>query len=352
MKYRSAGNSNFTLSEIGLGCWAFGGGDDDYWGAREQKDTDAIVHRAVDLGLTYFDTAEVYNDGRSERSLGIAIQGIPRDRIIIGSKVSPDSAYADKIVAHCEASLKRLNTDYLDLYMIHWALHSEAIKFFTKDQTVIDNPPTVPEAFAALEKLKQQGKIRNIGVSNFGVARTTEVLDTGVTLAANQLACSLLTRAVEFEIAPFCQQQNIAIIGYSTLMQGILADAFQTLEDIPLLRKRTRHFDSRTNELSRHGETGAEPEMKRTLTDIRQIVQDSGIPMSDLAIKWAVANPHITCALVGASSLKQLEKNVQAVERDVSPEIIDKLTDISDDLKTKLGPSLDIYQGVAEDRTK
>jgi aryl-alcohol dehydrogenase-like predicted oxidoreductase len=109
MQYRTIKNTELNLSVIGTGCWAFGGGD--YWGAQDQSDATAVVHASVAHGINYFDTAEVYNDGRSESSLGEAIKGIQRDKLIIGSKVSPSNAYAETLVKHCEDSLKRLQTD-------------------------------------------------------------------------------------------------------------------------------------------------------------------------------------------------------------------------------------------------
>ena len=109
MEIRNCGNSGLQLSALGLGCWSFGGGE--YWGEQAQKDADEVVRRAFDLGITYFDTAEVYNEGRSESSLGQAIRGIPRDKIVIGTKISPSNTDPVTAPGHCEASLKRLGTD-------------------------------------------------------------------------------------------------------------------------------------------------------------------------------------------------------------------------------------------------
>ena len=121
MQARSCGKSDLVLSVLGLGCWSFGGGA--YWGRCDQADADAVVRRAVELGITYFDVAEAYNNGRSEESLGIALKGVPREKVLIGSKVSPSHCYANTLPAYCDASLRRLGLDYLDLYMIHWPIH-------------------------------------------------------------------------------------------------------------------------------------------------------------------------------------------------------------------------------------
>ena len=118
MEKRICQKTGLELSVLGLGCWAFGGNESDYWGEQSQKEVDHIVGAAIDLGITYFDTAELYNDGRSEESLGKAIKGIDRESIVIGSKILPNHLYPGDVEKHCLASLKRLDTDYLDLYMI------------------------------------------------------------------------------------------------------------------------------------------------------------------------------------------------------------------------------------------
>ena len=133
---------------LGTGCWAFGGGD--YWGTQDQKDVTSVVHASVDLGINYFDTAEAYNEGRSEVSLSNAIIGIARDKLVIGTKVSPSNCYKNSLIEHCESSLNRLRTDYIDLYMIHWPIHPHSIRHFTHDQKVIESPPSIEQAIEAL----------------------------------------------------------------------------------------------------------------------------------------------------------------------------------------------------------
>src|SRR5688572_5203432 len=162
MKKNLCENSGLALSELGTGCWSFGGGH--YWGEQNQKDVNNVVHASVDLGVNYFDTAEAYNEGRSESSLGEAITGISRDKILIGTKVSPSNCYKKTLMAHCIASLKRLRTDYIDLYMVHWPIHPHSIRHFTRDQGIIENPPVINEAIETLKILKRQGKIREFGV--------------------------------------------------------------------------------------------------------------------------------------------------------------------------------------------
>ena len=170
MELRECGRSGLKLPVLGLGCWAFGGGE--YWGQRHvQSDVDAVVRRAFDLGVRYFDTAEVYNDGRSEASLGEALRGLPRDQVLVGTKVSPAHVQPDVLPRRCEASLRRLGTDSIDIYMVHWPITSRSIRHFDARLEVC---PAVDEAFAALLRLQEQGKVRHVGVSNFGRARPEE----------------------------------------------------------------------------------------------------------------------------------------------------------------------------------
>ena len=156
MELRRCGNSDLTLSTLGFGCWSFGGGT--YWGDCNQADADAVVRRAVELGINYFDAAEAYNAGRSEEALGKALRGIPRDKVIVGTKVSPSNCYAETLPQHCEASLRRLGLDYVDLYMIHWPIHPHSIRHFTSDEAVIRNPPTVARGVHRPDRAETAGE--------------------------------------------------------------------------------------------------------------------------------------------------------------------------------------------------
>lgn len=208
METRSCGNSDLKLSVLGTGCWAFGGGE--YWGDQNQRDVEEIVHRAVELGINYFDIAEAYNDGRSEKSLGQAVKELARDKIIIGSKVSPSNCYRETLIKHCEASLGRLGTGYIDLYMIHWPVHPHSIRHFTKDESIINNPPELSEVVGALVQLQSQGKIRYAGVSNFAKERLGEIMGAGLDVVVNELPYSLLSRAVELRC---CLVANKKVLG-------------------------------------------------------------------------------------------------------------------------------------------
>ena len=347
METRICKNSGLELSVLGTGCWAFGGGE--YWGDQNQKDANSVVHASVNMGINYFDTAEVYNEGRSETSLGEAIIGIPRDRLLIGTKVSPSNCYKEILIEHCEASLKRLQTDYIDLYMVHWPLHPHSIRHFTKDIRIIENPPEVSEALEALQVLRQQGKIRNFGVSNFGRNRLKDLpLEE---IAVNELPYNLLCRAVEYDALPLCEEKGIGVIGYMALLQGILADIYPSLDDIPVWQRRTRHFNSKRTKECRHGEEGAEEETNTALQGIRRICKESGFSMAEIAVKWILENPAITCTLVGSRNISELEANAEAVNSPLSKEIRDELDRITLPLMEKLGNHFDYYESAENDRT-
>ena len=332
---------------LGMGCWAYGGGE--YWGAQNQEDVDAVVRYAVDHGCCFFDTAEAYNKGASETSLGLALKGIPRDQVVIGTKVSPSNAAPKKLVEHCDASLRRLRSDYIDLYMVHWPITPNSIKHFTAEPIPT---PSVSAAFDSLGQLHRAGKIRYIGVSNFGVAKLSEALETGAQIVVNELPYSLLTRAIELEILPFCRDHGIGVLGYMSLMQGVLADTYPTLDDVPVWRRRTRHFDSRRTPECRHGLLGAEAETNEALRAIRAIAKSCGLSVPNIALKWAFAGKGITSSLCGSRNVQQLRLNIQAVSKPLAPEIIEQLDLATQPLLEKLGASFDYYENFANDRTK
>jgi aryl-alcohol dehydrogenase-like predicted oxidoreductase len=337
------------LSVLGLGCWQFGGGA--YWGACEQGDTDAVVRRAVDFGITYFDTAEAYNDGRSEAALGKALVGLPRERLVIGSKVSPSNCYAQALAEHCDRSLQRLGLDWIDIYMIHWPIHPHSIAHFSTDPRIVRDPPSIEEAVAALHRLKAEGKVRFIGVSNFGAARLTEAVRLAPDLVVNQLPFSLLMRAAEVEMLSRCRDLGVGVVSYMTLMQGVLSGRYTKLDAVPPYQRRTRHFDARKSALARHGETGAEAETQAALDAIWRIATRAGLTMAELATKWALAKAGISCCLIGARSPERLEQNVRAAATPLSADVVEELNRVTQPVLDKLGPHFDYYESVANDRT-
>lgn len=349
MERRRCGNSGLKLSVLGLGCWALGGGD--YWGAQRPENTRRVVRQAIDLGINFFDTAEVYNEGRSEEALGRALQGVPRDSVVIGSKVAPSHAGPDALEKHCDASLRRLDTDYVDLYMVHWPLNARAVSFFTDDPDIVEHPPRPEEVFRGLERLKKKGKVRHVGVSNFGVRQLSEALDLGTDVAANQLHYNLLSRAIEAEVLPLCRRRGVGVIAYMALLQGVLTEAFDSIDDLPEKRTRTRHFHRARSSESRHGEEGAEEEITTARRTLRRIADEAGRPLAELALAWVLARDGITCSLVGTTDPEHLRANAQAVEQPLSPSVVEKLDEATRPVWDKLGDNIDYWEGTANSRS-
>ena len=315
-----------------MGCWAFGGGD--YWGPQDQRDVEQVVHAALDRGINYFDTAPAYNDGRSEEALGAALRG-RRHEAVVGTKVGPAHVEPAVLRRQCEESLRRLQTDVIDLYMVHWPMPG----------------PAVPAAFATLEALRAEGKIRAVGVSNFGVIQLGEVFATGVRVDVNQLCYNLLCRAIEGEILPLCRREGIGVLAYMPLLQGILTGRYHSVEEIPPLRRRTRHFGGDTPG-ARHGEAGAEAETMQALAEIRVVAEGLGVPMGRLALAWAMARPGVSTALVGIRNLEQLEENAAAAALSPAPETMARLDAVTEPLRARLGDNADYWQGWEARRTR
>jgi myo-inositol catabolism protein IolS len=325
MEKRKCGKSDIQISVLGIGCWSYGGGD--YWGPQTQSDVDAVVHKALDLGINYFDSAEAYNEGRSEESLGKALKG-RRGEAVIGTKISPSNTQPSVLRNHCEASLRRLQTDYIDIYMVHWPITRYSVE----------------DAFATLMELQSEGKVRSIGVSNFGVQQLTQAISTGARIDVNQLCYNLLSRAIEVEILPLCRKHDIGIFGYMPLLQGLLAGKYSTADEVPSMRSRTRHFRGDRPE-SRHGEAGAEDETFKAVAGIREIAEEMDIPMEQLALAWAMARPGITSILVGTRNISQLQDNFEAASVSLSFETIKRLDDLTEPLLEILGSNPDYYLG-------
>ena len=202
MRYRELGRTGKQVSVIAMGCWSFSGGAT--WGDQEDRDSIAAVHAALDAGINFFDTAEGYGRGKSEEVLGEALVG-RRDEAVLATKVSRNNLAPEQVPLSCEASLRRLRTDHIDLYQIHWP--SREVPF--------------EETAEALQKLVEQGKIGAIGVSNFGVIDLPQFVDV-CRVESNQLPYSLIWRAIEFGIVDACQAAGAGILCYSPLAQGLL----------------------------------------------------------------------------------------------------------------------------------
>jgi aryl-alcohol dehydrogenase-like predicted oxidoreductase len=338
----------YSLSRIGIGCWAFGGGR--YWGDHNQQDAEAVVSLAIERGLNVFDTARMYNDGASEISLGRALKG-KRDKAFVISKVAPAKAYYKTLKEECEISLKNLGMDYLDLYMMHWPINPLGIKHFTDDQAVAANPPTTEEAFRALSDLRKAGKIRYIGVSNYGVKQLKEAAAVCPDIAVNEMPYNIISRAIEAEIMPWCEKHNIRIISSMTLQQGILAGIYKTVAEVPPPQAHSRHFaQERGGAESRHYEKGAEAEVFETLALLRKLAAELGVSVAQLSVAWVLANPAIASALIGSRNTSELEDNLKAATLKLPEDAVNAINQAGKKVWDKLGDSPDYYQNRKDSR--
>ncbi|MDR0565778.1 MAG: aldo/keto reductase [Prevotellaceae bacterium] len=346
MKSVKLGQSDIAISAMTVGCWPFGGGE--YWGEQSQKDVDEVVHAALDLGVNTFDTAEMYNGGESERSLGKALKGY-RSKAVVISKISPSNCH--NVRKHCIESLQRLGMDYLDVYMLHWPVNKLAVEHFTADKRIIDAPPTVEEAYAQLDALKKEGLIRAIGMSNFGRRQMEEVVRTGVQVDVNEMTYNIVSRAIEAEIAPYCMDNSISIIGSMGLQQGLLAGIYHAPEDVPPHQAHSRHYpDFRGGGTSRHGEAGAEKEIFDVVDSLRKIAENLNMHIAQLAIAWILKKKFMASTLVGSRNIYELNMNVKACSLEISDETEAMIDKISQPVLDILGSNPDYYEHSSKSR--
>jgi len=279
-----------------------------------------------------------------------------RSKAFVGSKILPN--HCADVRTYCDKTLERLGLDCIDLYMIHWPITASGMAHFAsahtnaaggRDYSVVSDDvglvPSTELAFRTLAELQQEGKIKHIGVSNFGVSQLKEALATGVKIVSNELPYNLIFRAIEFEILPFCQEHGIQVLAYSPLMQGILTGRSSTSSDIPLYRTRTRHFDSKTNPKSRHGEAGHEELLLATLEKLHNIAEASGFSMVDLALVWPLHTPGVSCVIAGATKVSHVEASAHAATLQVPENLLKELSDATNDLKQAMGRNADLWQG-------
>jgi aryl-alcohol dehydrogenase-like predicted oxidoreductase len=327
MQYRKLGKSELTISELAFGAWAIGGW---MWGGADSKEAIKAIETAVDHGMTTIDTAAVYGFGLSEELTGKAVKG-KRTKVQILTKfgltwsekkgefffASKDNSgidvniyrYSakDKVIADCDLSLKRLGTDYIDLYQIHWA----------------DPTTPVSETMEALEILVQKGKIRAGAVCNYSLELMTEA-EKSFTIASNQVPYSMVNRAIEKEVVPHCVDQNIGILAYSPLQRGLLTGKI----------KQGHKF----NEGDSRPATAyyKEPNFSRIIefsNKLEKIAKERNVTLSQLVLNWTIQQPGITCALAGARNAAQVLDNVKASDFRLTKEEISLINMHISDLK-------------------
>lgn len=329
MKTLALPGTDLIVSQLCFGCWGIT--SDFHWGDRDRQSSVAAIQAALDAGIQFFDTAAAYADGASEQLLGETL-GRHRSEVVIATKVHPKNMTPEGISQDCDASLKRLATDYIDLYQTHWGGVGVPMQ----------------DCWEAMIRLQKQGKVRHIGVCNLGPKDLADVcrMERPVT---NQLPYSLLWRMLEHEILPTCQQREICVLAYSPLMHGMLADKYKSADEVPDGRARTRHFHA-DRALARHGEPGCEEQTFATLDAIRHICRALDRPMADVALAWCAQQPGITSVIAGVSSAEQLQRNVAGLATPLPDEIVVQLNHVTDDLKQTLGPNADMWDGSENSR--
>ncbi|MGC9319159.1 MAG: aldo/keto reductase [Armatimonadota bacterium] len=323
MQTRKLGNSDLEVPVICFGCWAIAGGQ--WWGEQDERDALDAMRVAIDLGLNFFDTAEGYGGGASEELLGRGLKGV-RGEAIIATKASPNHHEPDALKQACEDSLRRLQTDHIDLYQLHWP--SRSVRF--------------EDTWEAMEELIDEGKVRVGGVSNWGPQDLDEILQYGHP-DVNQVSYSLLFRAIEYEIQPKCVEEDISILCYSPLMQGMLTGKYDGPDDVPEGRARSRHF-SDERQGTRHGEGGAEEETFQAIDRIREICEEVGEEMTHVAVAWLIAQPGVGSVITGIRNPEQARDNAAAADLTLPQDVIDRLDKATEPLKEKLGPNADMWE--------
>ncbi|MBI4307071.1 MAG: aldo/keto reductase [Chloroflexi bacterium] len=340
MQYRTLGKTDSKVSVMALGCWPFAGGA--VWGDQDDKDSIATVHAALDAGINFFDTAEGYEEGKSERVLGQGLKG-RRHEAVIATKVSPNHLGAEDVMLACERSLRNLATDYIDLYQIHWpsraALPQPGQKAAMGSGGGADREVPLRETLEALEKLKRQGKIRTIGVSNFGPKDLSAAIDLS-DIVTNQIPYSLLWRAIEHEIKPISVKNRTGIICYSPLAQGLLTGRYKSADDVPEGLARTRLFSNK-RPMARHEDPGCESEVFEAIKKIQQVADRVGEPMAAVALAWIRQRRGVTSFLVGARKPDELKMNLPALDVKLDSATSRELARITQPIKRAIGKNAD-----------
>ncbi|TFG42544.1 MAG: aldo/keto reductase [Syntrophobacterales bacterium] len=300
---RQLGTSDIRISPIVMGMWQAG---KEMWTGINDAEIRRAVNAAVEAGINAFDTAEMYGKGHSERMLAAATAGI-RDKVVIMTKVFSNHLQYDQVIAACNRSLKNLNTDRIDLYQIHWPSGSWG-----------GRPVAIEETMRALNDLKAQGKIRAIGVSNFSRTQLEEATGFG-RIDSFQPPYSLFWRHVEKDTMSYCQANNVTILAYSPMAQGILTGKFGAQHRFEKGDHRAGHRLFQPDMLAR---------VQQALGRLRPIAERQGVTLAQLALAWVIS--HLgTCAIAGARSAAQVTDNAAAARVDLTPDDLAEMDAIS-----------------------
>lgn len=300
------GRTGIEVSRLCIGCWQAAG-----WSTSDDERFVRTVKHALDAGLNFLDTAEGYGRGHSEELVAKAIAG-RRDQVVIATKFGPNHSAPGSLRETLETQLKRLKTDYIDVYQQHWP----------------PKQPPLTETVAELEKLKDEGKIRAVGVSNW-MEPEWEEIDDPSRVETLQPCHSLLWRSIEKNVLPLCRKHDIAVLPYSPLCQGILAGKFESLDDVP--EKDPRDSNRRLT-------PEAWPTVRKVLGVLRKVAEKHDRTMAQTALRWLLDQDGITAPIVGASRPEQVDQNLGALDWTLDPEDWQRLDEVSWPLSEDLEP--------------
>lgn len=317
MKTRKLGNSDLQITPVGFGAWAIGGGGWEYaWGPQDDTDSITAIHKALELGVNWIDTAAVYGLGHSEEVVARALKEWRGARPYVFTKctlawdetgqISPNHTAAS-IRRECEASLQRLQVQTIDLYQIHWP--------------PADNGKGLEEAWSALAALQKEGKVRWIGVSNFDAAQLKRA-EKIASVTSLQPPYSILRRKIEEQTLPYCEQRNIGVIVYSPMFSGLLTGGMT----------RERAASLPPDDHRRRNPEFNEPRLSKNLQlveHLKQIGIRHGRTSGEVAIAWTLRNSVVTGAIVGARSAKQAETVFRSGDFRLSAEEITEIEALS-----------------------
>ena len=318
MKYRKLGNSGLKISEIGLGSWLT------YGKAVNNQTALECIHKAYELGINFFDTANAYEGGKAEEVLGEALKEYSRSSYVVATKLffpmgtGPNERGLSRkhIIEQCDASLKRLGLDYIDLYQCH--------RF--------DPDVPVEETLYALDDLIRQGKILYAGVSEWTAAQIENAVGIGKAnhlrpIISNQPIYNMLERYIEGEVLPICSEKGIGQIVFSPLAQGVLTGKYKPHAEKP--------EDSRAANDSTNGVINSyfRNDVLECVQKLNDLAEELGVTLSQLSLAWILRHPGITSAIIGASRPQQIEENVKAVDLELNPGVLQEIGQILDEIK-------------------
>ena len=299
MDYRQLGRTDLNVSTITFGCWAMGG---HMWGEVDDTNSIAAVRRALELGINFYDTADIYGFGHSEEVLAEAL-GSRRDEVLIATKGTvrheePRGFWNDSsrawLLQACDDSLRRLKTDRIDLYQLHWP----------------DADTPIEESMGALRELIDAGKIRYAGVSNYNVQQMTECLKH-LDIVSLQPPYSLVQRQVEQEILPFCLEHHLGVLAYSPMYRGLLTGKF------------TAEATFGEDDLRAHDGNFQGEQLRKNLARVEKLkamAAEYGKTVAQLALAWVLSHPAMTVALCGAKKPSQIEESAGAAGWTLTPD--------------------------------